>query len=165
MLAVLIATNQVANVLAGRAVPAVFDLGIHVGAEFLGKRHVHGRHTLTLRPHDKPCHHLQVVGLADSVARGRSVARRATFGVVTTTITQRELRNSSGDIMRRLDEGETFIVTRAGKPVGELSPLRRERFVTAETVAALFQRAPAIDADRFRADLDNVADPGIDPRV
>jgi antitoxin (DNA-binding transcriptional repressor) of toxin-antitoxin stability system len=33
---------------------------------------------------------------------------------VTTTITQRELRNFSGDIMRRLDEGETFIVTRAG---------------------------------------------------
>lgn len=84
---------------------------------------------------------------------------------MTTTITQRELRNFSGDIMRRLDEGETFIVTRAGKPVGELSPLRRERFVTAETVAALFHRAPAIDAERFRADLDAVADPGIDPRV
>jgi hypothetical protein len=49
--------------------------------------------------------------------------------------------------------------------VGELSPLRRERFVTAETVAALFHHAPAIDADRFRADLDDVADPGIDPRA
>ena len=84
---------------------------------------------------------------------------------MTTTITQRELRNSSGDIMRRLDEGETFIVTRAGKPVGELSPLRRERFVTAETVAALFHRAPAIDAGRFRADLDAVADQGIEPRA
>jgi len=84
---------------------------------------------------------------------------------VTTTITQRELRNSSGDIMRRLDEGETFIVTRAGKPVGELSPLHRERFVTVETVAALFHSAPKIDSDRFRADLDDVADPGIDPRA
>ena len=97
--------------------------------------------------------------------RNSSVAHRATFDGVTTTITQRELRNSSGDIMRRLDEGETFIVTRAGKPVGELSPLRRERFITAETVAALFHRASKIDADRFRADLDEVADPGIDPRA
>lgn len=67
--------------------------------------------------------------------------------------------------MRRLDEGETFIVTRAGKPVGELSPLRRERFVSAETVIALFHRAPSIDARRFRADLDAVADQGIEPRA
>ena len=84
---------------------------------------------------------------------------------MTTSITQRELRNSSGEIMRRLDAGETFIVTRAGKPVGELSPLRRQRFVSADTVADLFRRAPTIDADRFRADLDAVADAGIGPRA
>jgi antitoxin (DNA-binding transcriptional repressor) of toxin-antitoxin stability system len=84
---------------------------------------------------------------------------------VTTTITQRELRNSSGDIMRRLDEGETFIVTRAGKPVGALSPLRRDRFVSAETVAALFHRAPPIDAKAFRADLDAVVGQGVEPRA
>ena len=96
---------------------------------------------------------------------GHAVARRATLAFVTTTITQRELRNSSGDIMRRLDAGETFIVTRSGKPVGELSPLRRQRFVTSDTVASLFHRAPAIDPDRFRADLDAVADAGIDPRA
>lgn len=93
------------------------------------------------------------------------VAPRATLVSVTTTITQRELRNSSGDIMRRLDAGETFIVTRAGKPVGELSPLRRHRFVTADTVVALFHNAPAVDAERFRSDLDAVADAGIDPRA
>ena len=84
---------------------------------------------------------------------------------MTTTITQRELRNSSGEIMRRLDAGETFIVTRAGKPVGELSPLRRHRFVSAETVIALFHRAPLVDADLFRTDLDVVADQRIDPRA
>jgi prevent-host-death family protein len=33
-------------------------------------------------------------------------------------ITQRELRNNSGEIMRELDEGETFVVTRNGVPVG-----------------------------------------------
>ena len=83
---------------------------------------------------------------------------------MTTTITQRELRNESGDIMRRLDRGETFIVTRNGMPVGELSPLRRLRFVTAETVASLFRHAPPIDAAAFRTDLDNVASQEIEPR-
>jgi antitoxin (DNA-binding transcriptional repressor) of toxin-antitoxin stability system len=82
-----------------------------------------------------------------------------------TVITQRELRNSSGDIMRRLDAGETFIVTRNGHPVGELTPLRRQRFVSSNTVTALFHDAPAIDADRFRADLDAVADPDVEPRA
>ena len=67
--------------------------------------------------------------------------------------------------MRRLDDGETFIVTRAGKPVGELRPLRRQRFVAAEAVVDVFRGAPAIDAARFRADLDAVADPGIEPRA
>ncbi len=82
-----------------------------------------------------------------------------------TSISQRELRNSSGDIMRRLDAGESFVVTRAGQPVGQLSPLRRERFVKAEAVAAVFERAPRIDGERFRADLDDVADSGIEPRA
>ncbi|MGZ0178664.1 MAG: type II toxin-antitoxin system Phd/YefM family antitoxin [Acidimicrobiales bacterium] len=81
------------------------------------------------------------------------------------TITQRELRNSSGDIMRQLDEGETFIVTRNGVPVGELSPLRRHRFVKAETAVAVFRNAPPIDAEQFRHDLDEVADQTIEPRV
>lgn len=79
-------------------------------------------------------------------------------------ITQRELRNDSGEIMRRLDLGDTFVVTRNGVPVGELTPLRRHRFVTAETAVAAFRHAPGIDAARFRADLDAVADQDVTPR-
>lgn len=79
-------------------------------------------------------------------------------------ITQRELRNESGEIMRRLDQGETFIVTRNGIPVGELTPLRRHRFVTAEAAVAMFRNAPAIDAARFRADLDAVVAQDANPR-
>lgn len=79
-------------------------------------------------------------------------------------VTQRELRNGSGEIMRRLDEGESFVVTRNGVPVGELTPLRRLRFVTAESIAQLFQAAPAVDAEQFRRDLDVVADQRIEPR-
>ncbi len=69
-------------------------------------------------------------------------------------ITQRELRNNSGEVMRRLDQGECFIVTRNGVPVGELSPLRQRRFVSAEVAVAAFKGAPRIELDRFRADLD-----------
>lgn len=79
-------------------------------------------------------------------------------------ITQRELRNQSGEIMRALDDGDTFIVTRNGVPVGELTPLRRHRFVAAETVVAMFETGPRVDYGRFRADLDAVADQVIEPR-
>ena len=78
-------------------------------------------------------------------------------------VTQRELRNDSGEIMRQLDHGETFIVTRNGVPVGELTPLRRHRFVSAEAALAMFHAAPGLDYARFRADLDAVADQDITP--
>lgn len=79
-------------------------------------------------------------------------------------ITQRELRNDSGEIMRKLDEGESFVVTRNGAPVGELTPLRRHRFVAAETAMALFRAAPSVDYRRFRADLETVAGQDPSPR-
>jgi antitoxin (DNA-binding transcriptional repressor) of toxin-antitoxin stability system len=80
-------------------------------------------------------------------------------------ITQRQLRNESGEIMRGLDRGESFVVTRNGVPVGELSPLRRHRFVDADATIAIFRGAPAVDLARLRADLDSVADADPRPRV
>jgi len=80
-------------------------------------------------------------------------------------VTQRELRNNSGQIMARLDEGETFVVTRNGIPVGELSPLRGNRFVKAGQIARVFRGAPRIDQKAFRADLDAVASQAVDPRA
>ena len=79
-------------------------------------------------------------------------------------ITQRELRNGSGDIMRALDRGEAFVVTRNGVPVGELIPLRTRRFVAADAALAAFAGAPAIAPDRFRADIDAVLDHDPTPR-
>ncbi len=58
------------------------------------------------------------------------------------SITQRELRNDSGEIMRRLEQGESFVVTRNGVPVGELTPLPRHRFVPAAAVVAFFGMRP-----------------------
>jgi antitoxin (DNA-binding transcriptional repressor) of toxin-antitoxin stability system len=68
-------------------------------------------------------------------------------------ISQRELRNESGKIMRALDRGEQFIVTRNGVPVGELHAVRRQ-FVAAAALAAAFKGAPRIVPVRFRRDVD-----------
>jgi antitoxin (DNA-binding transcriptional repressor) of toxin-antitoxin stability system len=77
-------------------------------------------------------------------------------------ITQRQLRNDSGEIMRELDRGESFLVTRNGTPVGELRPIRRRRFVPAELAIAAFSGIGKIDRERFRADIDRAVDQ--DPR-
>jgi prevent-host-death family protein len=79
-------------------------------------------------------------------------------------ITQRELRNESGEIMRALDRGEAFVVTRNGVPVAELIPFRQRQFVTADAVVAVFHGAPTIDAGRFRADVDALLDQRPAPR-
>ena len=79
-------------------------------------------------------------------------------------ITQRELRNESGEIMRALDRGETFVVTRNGVPVGELTPLRQRRFVSGDAATALFASAPVLDSARFRADVDAILDQRPRPR-
>jgi prevent-host-death family protein len=73
-------------------------------------------------------------------------------------ITQRELRNDSGRIMRALDRGKTFVVTRNGRPVGELVPLRQRAFVPSEFAHAAFVGAPPVARRRFRRDVDAFLD-------
>ena len=80
-------------------------------------------------------------------------------------IAQRELRNNSGDIMRALDRGETFVVTRNGVPVGELTPARPRRFVSTERAIAAFLGAPALDRRRFREDVDALLEQDSTPRA
>jgi antitoxin (DNA-binding transcriptional repressor) of toxin-antitoxin stability system len=82
-----------------------------------------------------------------------------------TQITQRELRNASGAIMRALDRGASFVVTRNGVPVGELRPVRRRRFVRASQVLASFAAASALDARRFRREVDAILDQDPSPRA
>jgi antitoxin (DNA-binding transcriptional repressor) of toxin-antitoxin stability system len=79
-------------------------------------------------------------------------------------ITQRQLRNESGDVMRALDAGERFTVTRNGVAVGELTPVSRRRFASRDAVLRAFSHAPPLDAQRFRADVDRVIDQDPAPR-
>ncbi|GAB4008996.1 hypothetical protein GCM10029992_66870 [Glycomyces albus] len=74
-------------------------------------------------------------------------------------ITQRELRNESGRILRAAEQGEEFIVTRNGTPIARLTPIADESpFVSAETMRTSATGLPEVDFDRFRRDLDESAD-------
>ena len=79
-------------------------------------------------------------------------------------ISQRQLRNESGEIMRALDRGERFVVTRNGVPVGELRPVRRQ-FVPAEALVAAFKGSPPLAPRRFRRDVDRHLSQDVKPRA
>lgn len=80
-------------------------------------------------------------------------------------ITQRELRNESGAVMKELDAGATFIITRNGVPVGELRPHRRHQFVSARAAVVAFRNAPPVEYKQLRKDLDAVVGQEIRPRA
>ena len=79
-------------------------------------------------------------------------------------ISQRELRNDSAAILRALDRGEEFVITRNGVPVGELKPIR-SRFVSRDAMLAAIAHEPPIDARRFREDVDRILIQDIEPRA
>ena len=70
-------------------------------------------------------------------------------------VTIRELRNHGGDVIDRVVAGEQVIVTRAGKPVAELRPLRRPA-ATAATLLDRWSRLPPVDPRALRSDIDAV---------
>lgn len=74
-------------------------------------------------------------------------------------ITQRDLRNKSREIMDAVEGGQAFTVTRDGREIGELIPIRRRRrFVPRADFTAASRRAPAVDLAAFRADQEAAAD-------
>lgn len=80
------------------------------------------------------------------------------------SITQRQLRNESGKIMRALDRGQSFVITRNGVPVGELTPLTQRMFIPTEAAVAAFAGAPRGAAERLRRETDAVVDQDPAPR-
>lgn len=70
------------------------------------------------------------------------------------SIGQRELRNDNAEIMRRVEAGESFVVTRNGRPVADLVPHAAEprpRATLAQLQGA-FRALPAVDLARWEAD-------------
>ncbi|MDN5932165.1 MAG: type II toxin-antitoxin system prevent-host-death family antitoxin [Pseudonocardia sp.] len=70
------------------------------------------------------------------------------------TIAQRQLRNDSGEIMRRVEAGESFVVTRNGRPVADLTPhaATGKRRLTAGELQERMRRLPKIDVEQWYAD-------------
>ena len=92
------------------------------------------------------------------------VALSATVQRMATTITQRDLRNNNADIMRRLEDGETFIITRNGKQIGVLTPMKRPQFARMADVLEAFNGLPEMSYAELRRDLDEFIDQDPTPR-
>jgi prevent-host-death family protein len=76
------------------------------------------------------------------------------------TVTIRELRNRGGEVIDRVEAGGHVTVTRDGRPVAELRPLRA-RGLSAAVLLERWQRLPTVDATRLRRDVDSVIEPGL----
>lgn len=74
-------------------------------------------------------------------------------------ISQRDLRLRSREIMDSVERGNSFTVTRDGREIGELIPLRRRRrFVSRAEFGAMSRSASIPDLDAFRADQEEAAE-------
>lgn len=73
------------------------------------------------------------------------------------TIPQKELRNNVGEVLRRAEAGEQFVITVSGRPVAELGPAARRTWVSGPGLKAVFETpAPQTlshDLERFPAGL------------
>lgn len=96
------------------------------------------------------------------VLADRNVAPWCYVSAMATPVSQRELRNDSGAIMRRVQQGERFTVTRNGVPVADLiphsesGPDRRPRFIPVAQIAAGITELPRWDAERFSHELEEL---------
>jgi prevent-host-death family protein len=72
-------------------------------------------------------------------------------------VTIRELRNHGGEVVDRVEAGESVLITRSGKPVAELRPLPR-RGLDATTLLGRWQHVPRVDPVLLRRDLDDILD-------
>ena len=78
-------------------------------------------------------------------------------------ISQRDLRMRSKEIMDALERGQAYTVTRDGRGIGELIPIREpRRFVSRASFAQGARHAPDMDLEAFRRDLDEAVDPELD---
>ncbi len=72
----------------------------------------------------------------------------------------RELRNHGGEILNRVQRGESLTVTRDGAEVAELTPLPKPP----QQISILIDRRrliPRVDPSALRADIDTLIDQSI----
>lgn len=76
------------------------------------------------------------------------------------SVSVRELRNRGGDVLSRVEHGETVVVTKDGRPVAELRPLPRRSPGPAELIERR-RHLPTIDPAALRADVDALIEPDL----
>lgn len=69
-------------------------------------------------------------------------------------VTIRELRNHGGEVVDRAARGEQITITRSGRPVAELRPLRAP--LSADALLERWRRVPAVDPVALREDIDGL---------
>jgi prevent-host-death family protein len=67
----------------------------------------------------------------------------------------RDLRNHGGEVVERAQRGERLTITRAGKPVAQLTALRPAP-LTLDELMRRRARLPHVDPARLRNDVDAV---------
>jgi prevent-host-death family protein len=70
------------------------------------------------------------------------------------SVTIRELRNQGGEVVDRAARGERITITRSGRPVAELRPLRPP--LSADALLERWRRVPAVDPLALRKDIDGL---------
>lgn len=73
------------------------------------------------------------------------------------TVSVRDLRNHGGQVLARVEAGETLTVTSHGRPVAELRPLSHRPLTTAEFLERARQ-LPPMDPRKLREDIDAIID-------
>ena len=73
------------------------------------------------------------------------------------SVTIRELRNRGGEVVDLVAAGRAVTVTRDGRPVAELRPLRSQG-LPAAVLLERWRHVPVVDARRLRRDIDRVID-------
>jgi prevent-host-death family protein len=70
------------------------------------------------------------------------------------SISQRELRNDNAEIMRRVEAGESFVVTRNGKPVADLVPhgVPPKKRKTFRDMQEELRKLPPMDVEQWYRD-------------
>lgn len=72
-------------------------------------------------------------------------------------VSVRELRNHGGEVLDRVERGERLTITRDGRRVAELRPIKRPGAL-ANVLVERWSRLPRLDSDQFRKDIDRVVD-------
>lgn len=77
----------------------------------------------------------------------------------------RELNLHASALARRAQGGEVITITDRGRPIADIGPHRAGfRFARREDVLRAFRALESLDGERFRRDLDAIADPDfVDP--